>query len=141
MQAMRDISVGPQAPLSLPIYFPSLQKVFPVAGWHVLSGPSSQCGSSPWAPGSSLRAAVLQEAPRPPAANPIAHCALMAGLAASYLPVKKRDSGSESTRSVPPTSSTLQLRNNLLLPPHLPFPSNCFWTDGKLVARYWCALV
>lgn len=78
----RDISVGPQAPLSLPTYFqffPSLQKAFPVAGLHVPSGPSSQCGSNSLASGSSLRAAVLQEAPRPPAASPITHCAPTAG--------------------------------------------------------------
>lgn len=39
------------------------------------------------------------------------------------------------TRSVTVAGSTLQLSYNLVFPPHLPSPSNCFWTDGKLAAR------
>lgn len=125
-----DIFVGPPAPLNLPRYFqffPSLQKVFPVACSHFPAVPSLQCDSRPWAPGSSLRAAVLQQQ------APSLTALWWPRRQRVTLPVKKRDSGSESTRSVPPTSFTLQLRNNLLLSPHLPFPSNCFWTDGKLV--------
>lgn len=38
------------------------------------------------------------------------------------------------TRSVTVAGSALQLSYNLALPPHLPSPSNCFWTDGKLAA-------
>lgn len=38
------------------------------------------------------------------------------------------------TRSVTVAGSALQLSYNLVLPPHLPSPSNCFWTDGKLAA-------
>lgn len=38
------------------------------------------------------------------------------------------------TRSVTVAGSALQLSYNLVFPPHLPSPSNCFWTDGKLAA-------
>lgn len=38
------------------------------------------------------------------------------------------------TRSLTVAGSALQLSYNLVLPPHLPSPSNCFWTDGKLAA-------
>lgn len=73
--------------------------------------------------------------PSPPAVSSIIPRIHMSELAGWVTCMSRRETLTPpSTRSVTLAGPALQLRYNLVLPPYLPFPSNCFWTDGKPVA-------
>lgn len=137
---VEDVFAGSQAQFSFPMCFhfsPSFLplKAFPVVDQNTWSSAALDISTlMPWGSCLEVRLCFKQPFTDSPAANSITHHAGMSELAEWVTCMSRRETlVLLSTRSVAPAGSALQLSYNLVLLPHLPFPSNYFWTNGKPV--------